>query len=66
MNDVLTFGVNDGDFSDNSGQFNIDVFQVEAATAPVPEPTSLTLFGAGVVTAAGCRVLRRRRAVFKT
>ncbi len=39
----LRFGVSDGNFSDNGGQYNIDVYQLEAKqpTESVPEPSSV-------------------------
>ncbi len=49
----LTFGVNDGNFRDNFGQYNIEVFQVEAGASQVPEPASLDLLGIGAMTLLG-------------
>jgi hypothetical protein len=52
----LQFGVSDGGFSDNTGQYNIQIFQL----APVPEPTSLALAGLGVAGLLGYGYTRRR------
>lgn len=53
----LTFGVNDGLFTDNTGQFNIEVFQVQEGASPIPEPSSLLLLGIGACGLCGSRRL---------
>ena len=53
----LHFGVSDGNFSDNSGAYTINVTQL-AAVAAAPEPTSLALLGAALV---GFGLIRRKR-----
>ncbi|MGD0959265.1 MAG: PEP-CTERM sorting domain-containing protein [Methylomonas sp.] len=44
---TLAFGVADGDYLDNSGQYNITVSQLSLTT--VPEPETLTLFAIGLL-----------------
>jgi hypothetical protein len=39
----IHFGVNDGNYSDNSGFYNIQIFQLQ----PTPEPATLALLGLG-------------------
>ncbi len=52
----LQFGVSDGNFGDNGGEYRIQVFQLQ----PVPEPETYAMMLAGL--AALGRVGRRRRA----
>lgn len=40
---TLRFGVNDGSYSDNDGQYNVTVTQLSATTT-VPEPTSMLIY----------------------
>lgn len=54
--EFLHFGVSDGQFQDNAGAFQITVSQLG-----VPEPISISLFGAGLAAAVSLR--RRRRKV---
>lgn len=42
----LYFGVSDGYYSDNAGQYSIDVYQL--TTAPIPEPSTYALFAVGL------------------
>jgi hypothetical protein len=51
----LVFGVSDGNFGDNGGQYNIQVFQVQ----PIPEPSTFALLGLGTLSLVAFR--RRRR-----
>lgn len=52
----LQFGVSDGNFGDNGGEYRIQVFQLQ----PVPEPETYAMMMAGL--AALGAVARRRRA----
>ncbi len=48
----LAFGVSDGDFSDNTGAYQIQLFQLQpkGPLPPViPEPTTLLLLGTGLI-----------------
>ena len=54
---TLEFGVSDGAFSDNGGQYDIEVFQLAADAQSVPEPAAWALLGIGLA----CVVARRRR-----
>jgi hypothetical protein len=53
---LLTFGVTDDYYTDNSGSFTIDIFQVQA----VPIPPALWLFGTGLL---GLVEMARRKTV---
>lgn len=53
--EFLHFGVSDGQFQDNAGAYQITVSQVG-----VPEPISLSLFGAGLAAAVSLRRRKRR------
>lgn len=44
----LTLGFNDGGVSDNSGQYDIQLFGATLIATPVPEPGTLALFGLGL------------------
>ena len=55
----LFFGVSDGVYSDNGGQYSVQVFQV---VPNVPEPISLVVFG-GLVVGGG--LVARKRLVAK-
>lgn len=35
---LLQFGFSDGNFTDNSGQYNIQIFQLQPVQEPVPQP----------------------------
>lgn len=54
----LHFGVSDGKFNDNSGAYNIEISQLK----PIPEPTSILLFGSGLI---GIISIRKFRMKFK-
>jgi hypothetical protein len=54
---LLHFGVGDGAFSDNSGAYTITIKQLPTVSN-IPEPLTLSLFGAGL---AGAMATRRRR-----
>ena len=49
------FGVSDGDFYDNGGAFSIEISQLKVVSEPVPEPTTIFLFGAGLIGLVGFR-----------
>lgn len=51
----FNFGVTDDYFSDNGGEFIIDVFQVQA----VPIPSAVWLFGSGLISLFG--IARRKK-----
>ena len=59
---ILEFGVSDGAFSDNGGQYDIEVFQLAAQAQVVQEPASWALLGLGLA----CVAARRRRGVTLT
>lgn len=58
----LQFGVSDGIFADNGGQYNIQVFQLQPAPvgAVVPEPAGLAMMALGAVVLVGCGWRRMR------
>jgi hypothetical protein len=49
---ILHFGVSDGIFFDNTGDYTITISQI-----PIPEPLSVSLFGTGLI---GLSAIRRR------
>jgi hypothetical protein len=57
-NTPLTFGVSDGNYADNGGQYNIQVFQLVENT---PEPISCIVFG-GLLAGGGWLARRRMKA----
>lgn len=52
----LHFGVSDGKFYDNSGAYNIEISQLK----PIPEPTSILLFGSGLIGIISIRKFRMK------
>lgn len=63
---ILDFGVSDGIFSDNGGEYNIQIFQLQPMTpesTATPEPASIFLLGSGILSmSAFGRKLRKHKA----
>jgi hypothetical protein len=58
-NSTLTLGYGDGGYWDNSGSYNITVWQ----STVVPEPVSSILFATGGIVLVGRRYLRRTKSI---
>ena len=54
---ALQFGVSDGNFGDNGGEYRIEVYQLSVGAVPEPTTYALMLGGLGLL---GCAARRRR------
>ena len=58
---ALQFGVSDGNFRDNGGEYRIEVYQLSVGAVPEPTTYALMLGGLGLLGWAGLGWAARRR-----
>ena len=56
---ALQFGVSDGNFADNGGEYTLQLWQLQAGVVPEPAAAGLLLAGLGVLGAMQQRLRRR-------